>query len=277
MSCRRSGEVADLAVERGREEQRLALAGRARPTIRSTAGRKPMSSMRSASSRTSIADVLQRHGAARRIRSSRRPGVATSDVGLAGGLAALAARCRAAVDRGDAQRAGVAHRVELVDDLAGELAGRGRARAPAGRGPSASRRSTIGTPKASVLPEPVGDLVSTSRPASTSATTSCWTAKGSSMPRADRASVDRAGHAEIGEGLRRHVRTPCCDGKRGPSQNDPGDSTDPDRTSARDKNPASDGVARTPHASRVFGAGRATPRRRACSEGQARRLGGDGK
>ena len=37
-----------------------------------------------------------------------------------------------------------------------------------------------------------------------------------------------------------------------PAANDPGDSTDPDRRSARDKNLAGNGVARIPHASRVF-------------------------
>src|SRR3954469_21586066 len=52
-----------------------------------------------------------------------------------------------------------------------------------GRWSVASTMSTIGRPKASVLPEPVGDLARTSCPASTSAMTSCWMAKGVSMPR----------------------------------------------------------------------------------------------
>jgi hypothetical protein len=46
-----------------------------------------------------------------------------------------------------------------------------------------SIRSIIGIANASVLPEPVGDLASTSRPASTSPTTSRWIANGSVMPR----------------------------------------------------------------------------------------------
>ena len=47
------GEASGFAVKSGGEEQRLTLRGQA-ATIRSIAGRKPMSSIRSASSRTSI-------------------------------------------------------------------------------------------------------------------------------------------------------------------------------------------------------------------------------
>ena len=62
-------------------------------------------------------------------------------------------------------------------------------------------RSMIGTPKASVLPEPVGDLASTSRPASTSAMTSAWMAKGVCDAALGERAHTGAGHAEIGEGL----------------------------------------------------------------------------
>ena len=62
-------------------------------------------------------------------------------------------------------------------------------------------RSTIGTPKASVLPEPVGDLASTSRPASTSAMTSSWMGKGAVDAAIAQGGGDRTGYAEIGEGL----------------------------------------------------------------------------
>src|SRR5438046_5786806 len=48
-------------------------------------------------------------------------------------------------------------------------------------------RSMIGTMNASVLPDPVGDLASTSRPARTSATTRLWIANGSVMPSASSA------------------------------------------------------------------------------------------
>jgi hypothetical protein len=43
--------------------------------------------------------------------------------------------------------------------------------------------SASGTPNASVLPEPVGDLTSTSSPSRTSGMTIDWTANGVSMPR----------------------------------------------------------------------------------------------
>src|SRR3954447_15570908 len=48
-------------------------------------------------------------------------------------------------------------------------------------------RSSIGTPKARVLPEPVGDLASTSVPARMSPMMSFWMANGSVKPRLARA------------------------------------------------------------------------------------------
>ena len=53
--------------------------------------------------------------------------------------------------------AGVHHAGELVDDLRRELARRGEDSA-GGQAPFGSSRSAIGTPKASVLPDPVGDF-----------------------------------------------------------------------------------------------------------------------
>src|SRR4051794_40677410 len=50
-------------------------------------------------------------------------------------------------------------------------------------------RSTIGTAKASVLPEPVGDLASTSSPASASGRTNSWIRKGYVIDRAASAST----------------------------------------------------------------------------------------
>src|SRR5690348_14703574 len=47
-------------------------------------------------------------------------------------------------------------------------------------------------PKARVLPDPVGDLARTSRPASASGTTMVWMGKGDSMPRAASAAVTGA-------------------------------------------------------------------------------------
>src|SRR3954471_18554025 len=57
----------------------------------------------------------------------------------------------------------------------------------AGRRSSAAIRSERGTANASVLPDPVGDLASTSRPASTSPITRFWIANGSMKPRLDSA------------------------------------------------------------------------------------------
>ena len=74
----------------------------------------------------------------------------------------------------------------------------------AGRGPSLGVRSTIGMPKASVLPEPVGDLTSTSRPARTSAITALLDGERLVDPAAPQRVADSGGHAEIGERLMGH-------------------------------------------------------------------------
>ena len=190
------GDLAGRALQRRREEERLALAG-VWATIRLTAGLKPMSSMRSASSRTRMR-TAPRATTPRAIRSSSRPGVATR---MSARRAAVLCgpKADAAVDGGDAQVAGLGDRAQLVDDLAGQLAGRGedegrgRARAPG------SRRSTSGIPKASVLPEPVGDWTSRSWPASASRTTSCWTGKGCGDVAARKRAHHRFGDAEIGK------------------------------------------------------------------------------
>ena len=59
-----------------------------------------------------------------------------------------------------------------------------RARARRGACASGSMRWTMGTAKASVLPEPVGDLASTSRPARAEGMTRAWIWKGLTMSRA---------------------------------------------------------------------------------------------
>src|SRR6266550_1706618 len=58
-----------------------------------------------------------------------------------------------------------------------------------GRGSSVVVRSTIGTANARVLPEPVGDLARTSRPASASGRTSSWIRNGWWIERAASAST----------------------------------------------------------------------------------------
>ncbi|MEJ7718600.1 MAG: hypothetical protein WKF31_11780 [Thermoleophilaceae bacterium] len=79
---------------------------------------------------------------------------------------------------------------------------------PAGRRASAAMRSTIGTPKASVLPEPVGDWARTSWPARTSAITSRLDGEGGIEAALGERAHDRVGYAEIGEGRRGHTGAP---------------------------------------------------------------------
>ena len=108
-------------------------------TIRSTTGLKPMSSMRSASSRTS-SSIWSSATARRSIRSSSRPGVATSTCELPG-LLGLVVDADAAVDGGDLQPAGVHDAGQLVDDLRGQLA---RRREHEGRRPGAVGVDDVG-------------------------------------------------------------------------------------------------------------------------------------
>ena len=172
------GELSGRALERRREEQRLALGG--------GLGDDPVDGGLEAHVEHPVGlvededpHVLAMQGAALdQVLETARGG--DDDVG-AGGALGLRAEADAAVDGGD-RGAGRQHRLELVDDLARELAGRGEDERRRGA-TSGSSRSAIGTPNASVLPEPVGDWTSTSRPARTSSITSRWTAKGWSNPR----------------------------------------------------------------------------------------------
>ena len=161
---------------------------------------KPMSSIRSASSRTRIST-----GDRSIVRwptwSSRRPGVATTISGPGPQRADLGLEADAAVDRGGADRAVGAVGADALLDLERELAGRGEdedadrrrgrrpaaavalprravARLPAGRA-LALRRWRIGSTNAAVLPVPVWAPASRSRPASTSGIASRWTGVGS--------------------------------------------------------------------------------------------------
>ena len=93
----------------------------------------------------------------------------------------------AAVDGADAEGAGVGQRLDSSSTIWLASSRVGARTSAAGRRSVASTRSTTGMPKASVLPDPVGDLARTSRPASTSAMTSSWIAKGVVKPRSDSA------------------------------------------------------------------------------------------
>ena len=142
-----------------------------------------MSAIWSASSSTVIADLVE-------------PGVTAVDqvVQPAGGghdqLGAGAQGVRLALQRepaddgGAAQPDGAGVRVERGGDLLGQLTGRhqhqGQRSARRARRPAV--RDSRGSPKASVLPEPVRPRPSTSRPASESGRVADWIGNGSVMP-----------------------------------------------------------------------------------------------
>ena len=161
-----------------------------RATILSTCGWKPMSSIRSASSRTRIRTPSSLT-ALRSMRSCRRPGVATRMSRLARPLR-LAGDRDAAVDGGDLQVVGRRDRLELGRDLRGELARRheDEAARPACVGieplDDAARRTRASCPIRS------GDFASTSRPASASGRTSVWIRNGLWMSRSASACATRA-------------------------------------------------------------------------------------
>ena len=138
-----------------------------------------MSSIRSASSSTSVRTWAS-DTAPRAIRSSSRPGVATTI------CARRAARIcfskptppyTAAIWRPRARTIGRAS--STIWAASSRV---GASTSAAGPAPLRGMRSASGTANASVLPDPVGDLASTSRPASTSPITSRWIANGRSMP-----------------------------------------------------------------------------------------------
>ena len=152
-------------------------------TMRSIAGRKPMSSIRSASSRTSIL-MLSNVNAPRARRSSSRPGVATSSCDAAAALACLTTPTPPYTAVIRSARACAIPRMSSTIWLASSRVG--ASTSAAGRASSAPIRSTIGIPNASVLPEPVGDFAITSRPWIASAITARWIANGSAIPAAER-------------------------------------------------------------------------------------------
>ena len=138
-----------------------------------------MSAMRSASSMTTTS-TSSRSTSPCRTRSARRPGHATSDVDAAAQRLALRARSRRRRRRRRPRTvAAAAERRELARDLGGELAGRHEHEAAWAAGLRAlATRATSGMPNASVLPEPVGALPQTSRPARASGMVAAWMGKG---------------------------------------------------------------------------------------------------
>jgi hypothetical protein len=150
-----------------------------RRTIRSTWGWNPMSSMRSASSRTSIR-MPPSFTEPRVARSSSRPGVAINTSALRARSACgpiLAPPYTGATVRPLAFAMSRSSSVTCTHSS--RVGTRTRADAPS----VGETRSTIGIENASVLPEPVRDLARTSRPSSASRITSAWIGKGASIPR----------------------------------------------------------------------------------------------
>ena len=158
-----------------------------RLTIRSTCGLKPMSSIRSASSRTRIstasivthAAVEQVLQATRRrhqdhVRVARRVGLRTDR--------------DASVDGGDLQAARRREESDLLAHLERELARRNEdERCRTGVVERYPLHQWIAN--ASVLPDPVGDFTSRSLPASAGGIASVWIWNGLVMPRASSAAV----------------------------------------------------------------------------------------
>ena len=152
-----------------------------RRRIFSTWGLKPMSSIRSASSRTSVS-IASEGDEAPVGEILSRPGVATTTWAPCSALG-LRADGRAAVRGLDLDALGLADQRRARRAPASRARGSGRARARGARRCAGRDRSTIGSPKARVLPEPVGAFARTSRPANASGRTRVWIRNGSTMPR----------------------------------------------------------------------------------------------
>ena len=173
------GEAVDLAVERGREEERLSLLadqvddavdGRAEAQVEHAVGLVEHEQRDAVEAHEAPLDQIL-----------EAAGRGHQDV-RAGGLLGLAVDADAAEGGGDAQAAGARERaVSSATCMASSRVG--TSTRPAGTLASRLMRSAIGIAKASVLPLPVGDLARTSRPASASGRTSSWMGKGSEMPR----------------------------------------------------------------------------------------------
>ena len=197
-----AGELADLAVERRREEHRLALAReplddpvdlRLEAHVEHPVGLVEDEDLdRVERDEPAVDQVLETAG-----RGDDHVGVA--------GEVRLRPERDTAVDGGDdeAARARRATRSPRSPGRTARASGRGRARPGARR--RWGTRSTIGIAKASVLPEPVGDFASRSVPASAGGIARVWIWKGLTMPRASSACGKLRAHAERGEGIRLHV------------------------------------------------------------------------
>ena len=173
-------DAAGLAVERGREEQRLAV-GRARLDDAVDGGLEAHVEHPVGLVEDEHHDRVQREGAAGE--QILEPAGGGDDDVRAGGVLGLGDEADAAVDGGHAQGPGVGDSPDLIGDLRARVPAWGPGSEPAGRGPLDSSRSTSGIPKASVLPDPVGDADEHDHGRREHRRSrSCWTANGSWMP-----------------------------------------------------------------------------------------------
>ena len=148
-----------------------------------------MSSIRSASSRTRMRTPSS-ETILRSMRSCRRPGVATR---MCASREALACEPIEIPPYTAATRRSWAGAIVPISAVTWAASSRvGTRIRPDGRASEPSSRSTIGTAKASVLPEPVGDFASTSRPARASGRTRPWIRNGAWMSRSASACAMRA-------------------------------------------------------------------------------------
>ena len=127
-------------------------------------------------------------------RSISRSGVATTISTPSPSSLDLVRTAGAAVHGEDPLTAVVGDRFEHLGDLHGELAGRHEHEAERAVGPARSTmRDSIGTPNASVLPEPVRARPHTSRPAMATGIAAVWIMNGWANPAAARPTSTRSG------------------------------------------------------------------------------------
>ena len=168
------GDLADLALQRGAEQQRLALA-RAHLHDPVDDGLEAHVEHPVGLVEHEQPDAVERDVTP--VDQVEQPSRCGDEDVCARGEARLLDDPGAAVDGRDRERAGVGDVAQVVDDLRGQLARR-RQHERRGAHVRAVQAFDHGIPNASVLPDPVGDWASTSCPAITSAMTSFWTANG---------------------------------------------------------------------------------------------------
>ena len=187
-----AGELGDVAVERGREQQGLAvrqgaveqaLDGGEEPHVGHAVGLVDDDDAHLGEADAAAADeVLEAAGAG------------DEHVDPAADRLGLGAVADTAVHGGDGAVSRLGEGRQLVLDLVGQLTGRGQDQGGGVAGTPPSRVLTsVGMPKAMVLPEPVGARPQRSRPARASGMVAACTSKALVMPRSSSAATMRAG------------------------------------------------------------------------------------